>query len=120
MYSVRATGGTEIVPALEKIERAVERMAESGGAGSQPSAKKALYIIPMACGELAGASLVRLAEYIETAGGPRRRAPRSSLTEYAKMSSPLSTHPSVEARAYVASSYYRELRGRNPPPTYKL
>jgi heat shock protein HtpX len=114
MYSVRATGGTEIVPALEKIERAVERMAESGGAGSQPGAKKALYIIPMAYGELAGASLVRPAKYIEAAGGPRRRPRRPSLAECVKMSSPLSTHPSVEARAYVASSYYRELRERTP------
>jgi heat shock protein HtpX len=114
MYSVRATGGTEIIPALEKIERAVERMAESGEAGFQPSVKKALYIIPMAYGELTGASLVRLVKYIEVAGGLRRRAPRSSLAECVKMSSPLSTHPSVEARAYVASSYYRELRGRTP------
>jgi heat shock protein HtpX len=120
MYSVRVTGGTEIVPALEKIERAVERMAERGEAGSQPSVKKALYIIPMAYGELAGASppsLVRLVKHIKTAGDPQR--PQSSLIKYMTMSSPLSTHPSVEARAYVASNYYRELRGR-PPPTYKL
>jgi heat shock protein HtpX len=95
MYSVRVTGGTEIVQALEKIERAVERMVESGEAGFQPSVKKALYIIPMAYGELTGASLL-------------------SIIGFIMMSSPLSTHPSVEARAYVVSNYYREIRGRTP------
>jgi len=115
MYSVRVTGGTEIVQALEKIERAVERMVESGEAGFQPSVKKALYIIPMAYGELTGASpssLVRLVKYIKTTGGPRRRAHQSGLIKYIMMSSPLSTHPSVEARAYVVSSYYRELASK--------
>jgi hypothetical protein len=90
-------------------------MVESGEAGFQPSVKKALYIIPMAYGELTGASpsgLVRLVKYIKTTGGPRRQVPRSSLTKYITMSSPLSTHPSVEARAYVVSSYYRELASK--------
>ena len=112
MYSVRVTGGTEIVQALEKIERAVERMVESGEAGFQLSVKKALYIIPMAYGELTGTSppsLVRLVKYIKTEG-PRR--PQPSLIKYIKMSSPLSTHPSVEARLYVVSSYYRELTSK--------
>jgi Zn-dependent protease with chaperone function len=112
MYSVRVTGGTEIVQALEKIEGAIERMVESGEAGFQPSVKKALYIIPMAYGQLMGASppsLVRLVKYIKTEG-PRR--PQSSLIKYIMMSSPLSTHPSVEARAYVVSSYYREIAGK--------
>ena len=115
MYSVRVTGGTEIVQALEKIERAVERMVESGEAGFQPSVKKALYIIPMAYSEFREASpssLVRLVKYIKTTGGPRRRAHQSGLIKYIKMSSPLSTHPSVEARAYVVSSYYRELASK--------
>jgi heat shock protein HtpX len=115
MYSVRVTGGTEIVQALEKIEGAIERMVESGEAGFQPSVKKALYIIPMAYGELTGASppsLVRLVKYIKTTGGPRRQAYQSSLIKYIMMSSPLSTHPSVEARAYVVSSYYREIAGK--------
>ena len=115
MYSVRVTGGTEIVQALEKIERAVERMVESGEAGFQLSVKKALYILPMAYGELTGASpssLVRLVKYIKTTGGPRRRAHQSGLIKYIMMSSPLSTHPSVEARAYVVSSYYRELASK--------
>jgi heat shock protein HtpX len=95
MYSVRATGGTEIIPALEKIERTIKAMMESGEAGSQlePSVKKALYIIPMAYGELAGASLL-------------------SIIGFIMMSSPLSTHPSVEARAYVVSRYYREIVGK--------
>jgi Zn-dependent protease with chaperone function len=95
MYSVRVTGGTEIVQALEKIERAVKAMMESGKARSrlEPSIKKALYIIPMAYGELAGASLL-------------------SIIGFIMMSSPLSTHPSVEARAYVVSSYYRELASK--------
>jgi heat shock protein HtpX len=95
MYSVRVTGGTKIVPALEKIERTIKMMVESGEAGSQlePSVKKALYIIPMAYSELTGVN-------------------PSSLVEYIKMSSPLSTHPSVEARAYVVSSYYREITGK--------
>ena len=95
MYSVRATGGTEIVQALEKIERAVKATVESGKARSrlEPSIKKALYIIPMAYGELAGASLL-------------------SIIGFIMMSSPLSTHPSVEARAYVVSSYYRELASK--------
>lgn len=115
MYSVRVTGGTEIVQALEKIERAVERIVESGEAGFQPSVKKALYIIPMAYSEFREASpssLVRLVKYIKTTGGPRRRAHQSGLIKYIKMSSPLSTHPSVEARAYVVSSYYRELASK--------
>ena|GEM_PF-800709 len=115
MYSVRVTGGTEIVQALEKIERAVERMVESGEAGFQPSVKKALYIIPMAYSEFREASpssLVRLVKYIKTTGGPRRRAHQSGLIKYIMMSSPLSTHPSVEARAYVVSSYYRELASK--------
>jgi Zn-dependent protease with chaperone function len=113
MYSVRVTGDTGIASALVRIERAVERMVESGEAGFQPSVKKALYIIPMAYGELTGASppsLVRLVKYIKTTGGPRR--PQSSLIKYIMMSSPLSTHPSVEARAYVVSSYYREIAGK--------
>jgi heat shock protein HtpX len=113
MYSVRVTGDTGIASALVKIERAVERMVESGEAGFQPSVKKALYIIPMAYGELTGASppsLVRLVKYIKTTGGPRR--PQSSLIKYITMSSPLSTHPSVEARAYVVSSYYREIASK--------
>jgi heat shock protein HtpX len=95
MYSVRATGGTEIIPALEKIERTIKAMMESGEAGSQlePSVKKALYIIPMAYGELTGASLL-------------------SIIGFIMMSSPLSTHPSVEARAYVVSRYYREIVGK--------
>jgi heat shock protein HtpX len=95
MYSVRVTGGTEIVQALEKIERAVKATVESGKARSrlEPSIKKALYIIPMAYGELAGASLL-------------------SIIGFIMMSSPLSTHPSVEARAYVVSSYYRELASK--------
>jgi heat shock protein HtpX len=115
MYSVRVTGGTEIVQALQKIEGAIERMVESGEAGFQPSVKKALYIIPMAYGELTGASppsLVRLVKYIKTTGGPRRQAYQSSLIKYIMMSSPLSTHPSVEARAYVVSSYYGELASK--------
>ena len=116
MYSVRVTGDTRIASALVKIERAIERMVESGEAGFQPSVKKALYIIPMAYGELTGASppsLVRLVKYIKTdikTEGPRR--PQSSLIKYIKMSSPLSTHPSVEARLYVVSSYYRELTSK--------
>jgi heat shock protein HtpX len=95
MYSVRVTGGTEIVPALKKIERTIKAMMESGEAGSQlePSVKKALYIIPMAYGELTGASLL-------------------SIIGFIMMSSPLSTHPSVEARAYVVSRYYREIAGK--------
>jgi len=95
MYSVRVTGGTEIVQALEKIERAVKAMMESGKARSrlEPSIKKALYIIPMAYGELTGASLL-------------------SIIGFIMMSSPISTHPSVEARAYVVSSYYRELASK--------
>ena len=112
IYSVRVTGDTRIASALVKIERAIERMRESGEAGFQPSVKKALYIIPMAYGELTGASppsLVRLVKYIKTEG-PRR--PQSSLIKYIKMSSPLSTHPSVEARLYVVSSYYRELTSK--------
>ncbi len=112
MYSVRVTGDTRIASALVKIEGAIERMVESGEAGFQPSVKKALYIIPMAYGELTGASppsLVRLVKYINTEG-PRR--PQSSLIKYIMMSSPLSTHPSVEARAYVVSSYYREIAGK--------
>ncbi len=112
IYSVRVTGDTRIASALLKIERAIERMRESGEAGFQPSVKKALYIIPMAYGELTGASppsLVRLVKYIKTEG-PRR--PQSSLIKYIKMSSPLSTHPSVEARLYVISSYYRELASK--------
>jgi heat shock protein HtpX len=112
MYSVRVTGDTRIASALVKIEGAIERMVESGEVGFQPSVKKALYIIPMAYGQLMGASppsLVRLVKYIKTEG-PRR--PQSSLIKYMKMSSPLSTHPSVEARAYVVSSYYRELTSK--------
>jgi heat shock protein HtpX len=95
MYSVKVTGGTKIVPALEKIERAIKMMMESGEAGSQlePSVKKALYIIPMAYSELTGVS-------------------PSSLVKYIKMSSPLPTHPSVEARAYVVTSYYREITSK--------
>lgn len=115
MYSVRVTGDTRIASALVKIEGAIERMVESGEAGFQPSVKKALYIIPMAYGELTGASpssLVRLVKYIKTTGGPRRRAHQSGLIKYIMMSSPLSTHPSVEARAYVVSSYYRELASK--------
>jgi heat shock protein HtpX len=112
MYSVRVTGDTRIASALLKIERAIERMVESGEVGFQPSVKKALYIIPMAYGELTGTSppsLVRLVKYIKTEG-PRR--PQPSLIKYIKMSSPLSTHPSVEARLYVVSSYYRELTSK--------
>jgi heat shock protein HtpX len=115
MYSVRVTGDTKIVSALVKIERAIKRMVESGEAGFQPSIKKALYIIPMAYSELGGASppsLVKLVKYIKTTEGSRRRAPQSSLIKYIMMSSPLSTHPSVEARAYVVSSYYREIAGK--------
>ncbi|MCI4446887.1 MAG: hypothetical protein JHC20_03105, partial [Pyrobaculum sp.] len=76
---------TKIAEALIKMEAALEALDVEQRRAAKPDARKMLYILPLAYGELLG------------------------FVSYLFLTRPLSTHPSTEARRYVVERYYRQL-----------
>jgi len=86
LFSVKVTRSTKIAEALVKMEAALEALGVERRRNSiKPDARKMLYILPMAYGELFG------------------------FVSYLFLTRPLSSHPSTEARYYVVEKYYQQL-----------
>jgi heat shock protein HtpX len=85
LFSVKVTRSTKIAEALVKMEAALEALGVERRRAVKPDARKMLYILPMAYGELFG------------------------FVSYLFLTRPLSSHPSTEARYYVVEKYYQQL-----------
>jgi hypothetical protein len=85
LISVKVARSTKIAEALVKMEAALEALGVERRRAVKPDARKMLYILPMAYGELFG------------------------FVSYLFLTRPLSSHPSTEARYYVVEKYYQQL-----------
>jgi hypothetical protein len=82
---VKVAKSTRIAEALVKMEAALKALGVERRRAVKPDARKILYILPMAYGEVFG------------------------FVSYIFLTRPLFTHPSTEARRYVVERYYRQL-----------
>ena len=85
LFSVKVTRSTKIAETLVKMEAALEVLGVERRRAVKPDARKMLYILPMAYGELFG------------------------FVSYLFLTKPLSSHPSTETRYYVVERYYQQL-----------
>ncbi len=92
--SVELTGGTAIVPALTKIEKVIQEMKrmeqQRAQAALTPRIRNMLYIVPRIYANL-------------------YRSAHGLYPEPLKWLAPLSTHPPLQARSYVAHRVHQEL-----------
>ena len=87
LYSVRATGTTDVLEALRKIEAVISSTKQVSPENAVPSLRNFFYIVPMIYSEIFG------------------------FTRYMKWSKPALTHPPLEAREFVVNNFVsRNLR----------
>jgi len=81
LYSVRATGTTDVLEALRKIEATIFSTRQVSPENTVPTLRNFFYIVPMIYSEIFG------------------------FTRYMRWSKPAFTHPPLEAREFVVNNF---------------